>query len=468
MMRSLKTRLLAGMVAGMVALLATFGMAVYVAVHRSLVSAFHASLFMSARAVAGQVEQKNDRVLFEYADLKMPEFERPRHPHYFQIWNADGTVLARSPSMGKAELPLLSPIEGKPMYSPTVLPNGRKGRIVEFTTPARVEDDGKNTQAAPAKVTIAVARDSAEMEEQLEALCGILLGGSAGMIALALAVAWGVVHRGLAPVDRLAREIAAIDADQLGARVAVQDLPAEMSPVAHRLNDLLKRLEDAFGRERSFTADVAHELRTPLAGLYSVVEFALARPREQAQYQEAFADCLGIAKNMRSMVDNLLMLARLDAGQIHPYNEAVAVANVIDECWRLHAPKADARNIAFQNALPTTLEVQADRGILLLVVSNLLANAAEYVNDGGQVRVELSRERSTEICFSNTGCGLTQEQVIHVFERFQRGDVARTSAGVHCGLGLALVQRAMLAIGGQARAAILKGGVFAIWLTFPA
>ena len=197
------------------------------------------------------------------------------------------------------------------------------------------------------------------------------------------------------------------------------------------------------------------------------MEFALARTRGQAEYQEAFADCLDIAKNMRSMVDNLLMLARLDAGQIHPHNEAVAVADIIYECWRLHAPKAVGRSIVFCNALPPTLEVRADRGILLLVVSNLLANAAEYVNDGGQVRIELIRERPMEICFSNTGCGLTAEQVPHVFERFQRGDVARTSAGVHCGLGLALVQRAMLAIGGQAKAAVREGGVFVIELTFP-
>jgi signal transduction histidine kinase len=146
--------------------------------------------------------------------------------------------------------------------------------------------------------------------------------------------------------------------------------------------------------------------------------------------------------------------------------ENLAPAGLVNDCWRLHAEDAAARGIVFENALPADLECSADRGILSLVIGNLLDNAAAYTNDGGTIRAEVAGERPVEIVFSNTGCRLGPDQVARVFDRFWRGDPSRAGTGAHCGLGLALVQRAMRAIGGTATASIREEGVFAVRLSF--
>jgi two-component system sensor histidine kinase QseC len=476
MMRSLRARLLAGMVAGMVGLLILFGVVVYAAVHRSLVDGFNASLAVTAKAVAGQIEQKGQKLKFEYDDLKMPEFERKDNPEYFEIWQDDGKVLARSPSLGTADLPRLSGSVAAPGFQALTLPNGRPGRAAGLESTPRMEDQdedagesrGDRASGLPAKaqrVLVVTARESGELESQLLRLRWILLGGSGGAILLSLLVAAAVVRRGLRPMNSLAAQIADIRADHLQARVARQGMPAEMTGVVRRLNDLLERLQAAFERERSFTADVAHELRTPLAGLRSTLEVAMSRDRSAGEYQEALGDCLAVGKRMQSMVDNLLMLARLDAGQVKLNPQPVRLAELVDSCWRYFSDKASARRIVFENALPPNLTCTADREMLSLVVSNVLANAAEYANDGGRIRVSPSGSDRPELTFSNTGWRIGQEEVAHVFDRFWRADPSRGGQGVHCGLGLALVQRAMNAMGGRATASV-QGDVFSVAVTF--
>jgi len=303
---------------------------------------------------------------------------------------------------------------------------------------------------------------------QLRFLRWVLLAASAAVTLLSVLVAALAVRRGLSPLTAIAGEIEAIKENDLATRIGAKAVPGELLPIRERLNDLLSRLEAAFKRERRFTADVAHELRTPLAGIRSTVEVTLAQKRGAGEYQVALSECLAIVQNMQTMVNNLLMLARLDTHQATFLREKIDVAGLVDSVWRLFAGKAVQRNISFENRIPVELTCESDAGCMSLVFSNLLDNAVEYTNEGGRIWVTARRaDDSVVITVSNTGCRMTGEQASQAFNRFWRSDSARSDAGVHCGLGLALVQKTIQALGGSVTVETQPGEIFAVRLNLP-
>ena len=171
---------------------------------------------------------------------------------------------------------------------------------------------------------------------------------------------------------------------------------------------------------------------------------------------------------MQSVVNSLLMFTRLDARQVRFNNELVQLAELVDSCWRPFVDRAQERRVAFDNRIPVEMAHPSDPEHLSMVFSNLLANAVEYADEGGRIWTTARKtDASLEIAVSNTGCQLTNEQVARVFDFFWRSDVSRAATGTHCGLGLALVQRFVRALGGTAVAELQPGGTFTIRLTFP-
>ena len=245
-------------------------------------------------------------------------------------------------------------------------------------------------------------------------------------------------------------------------------VPTEIIPIKNRLNELLSRLEASFDRERRFSADVAHELRTPLAGIRSTIEVTLAHARDANQYKKALSDCLAIVEVMQTMVNNLLMIARLDACQVTFRQEEIRLAELANFCWRSFSERAIQRSIILENRINAEITCRTDCDSLSMVLSNLLDNAVEYANEEGRIWTTAQQVGDCmEVTVANTGCTLTNEQVSQVFDCFWRGDSSRKDAGVHCGLGLALVQKIIRALGGSVTAEIQNGGIFNIQITFP-
>lgn len=479
MRASLRRRLLGWTIGGMALLLAVFAVVVYMAIERALVGGFDDGLAATAWAIAASVKEEPGEIEVEFDEREMPEFRRPDRPAYFELWREDGRVLQRSSSLAERGLDRRESAVGAAAFYPLALPDGRPGRAVILRFRPRVEDEQEGEDerederaAAPPVVsqlvTLVVARETAGLERSLAMLRWLLAGAGGGTILLTLLVASVVVRRGLRPLDALAARIAGIREDNLSAALPEAGMPAEMAPVVRRLNELLARLEEAFQRERALTADVAHELRTPLAGMRSTMEVALSRARAAGDYQQALRDCLSIVCQTQAMADNLLTLARLEGGQTVLRVQEVRLAELVEVCWRPHAPAVRARGIAYESRLPGDLNVGADRDILAMVLSNLLANAAEHTDDGGRIEIEgRSAGGTAELAISNTGCRLTPEQAAHVFDRFWRGDAARADTGAHGGLGLTLVERGVAALGGSV-AVRVDGGVFAVALILPA
>jgi signal transduction histidine kinase len=260
-----------------------------------------------------------------------------------------------------------------------------------------------------------------------------------------------VVRRGLRPLDELAGLASRIDARSLGRRFDAAAVPAELRPICQRLNDLLERLEASFDRERRFSSDVAHELRTPLAELRSIAEVALRYPEPATASPRSFEDVLGAALHMEALVTALLTLARCDSGRQPVSLQAVDLARLCREAWAARDGEARQRAVRVQGAAEGAVVVEADPVLLASVTSNLVANAVAHTPAGGDVAWRIERDGDQVLLvITNSNAALEPADLPHVFERFWRKDAAR-SGGPHTGLGLSLAEAFVRLMRGQLR-----------------
>lgn len=468
----IRTRLLAGISVSMAMLLIVFSFVIYGVVNRSLINQFDASLLSTARMLEASVEQDKGNISLELEPDQMSEFKITHHPTCYELWQQDGTVVAKSPSMDTEDFLRPDGFTDTPVFRSLIMKHHRPARAVGFKFTPGISDNDERKNDMPVEtpqVTLVVARDAGIMQHNLEFLRWLLLVSSVSIITLSFVVGSFVVRQGLAPLNTLASEIAAVKENNLASRITTESLPAEIQPIKDRLNDMLIRLGASFNRERRFTSDVAHELRTPLAGISSTIEVALTRVREQKEYQAALSDCLTITRGMQTMINNLLTLSRIDTNQATFRSDTIRPAEIVDSCWRLLSPRAIKRNVTFENRLAAEMTCNSDSDGLSMVISNLLDNAVEYTNEGGQIWTQGKQTgNKIEIAVSNTGCRLTKDEASQVFDCFWRGDSSRTDTGTHCGLGLALVQRIITALGGSASVEVQPDGIFTIHLLLPA
>ncbi len=338
-----------------------------------------------------------------------------------------------------------------------------------FFTPKREDEETTPPLATFHQACLVLVRETEGLDRRLAQLAWVLTGVfGITMLVSAATMAW-VVRRGLTPLNALADRIHAIGATDLSERIALHESPQEMLPVVQRLNELLVNVESAIARERTFTADVTHELRTPLAGLTAALEVCGSRKRQPEEYEQAIGKCLKAARGMHAMVENLLIVARADANRLHPQYEPVNAGWLLQEGWRPFEGRAAARGLAIDWTVADDLLVQTDQSLLRIVVRNLLDNAATYAGSGGRICIE-GRQADDRIVLriSNTGSQIHSEQVADVFKRFWRGDAARSDVDQHCGLGLALCRRIVTLLEGTISIDTVLGGTFCVTLHLPA
>ena len=467
---SLRARLLTGIIAGMILLLTLFSLLIYVVIRSALVKQFDTSLVSVARMLAASVELDNDKIELEFEVQQTPEFQNAEHPTHYQFWGPDDTTAAKSPLLGTEDLSRIESPLNILVPGTSRDKNGRPLRTIGLKfLPRLAESNDKDYRPTTNEkaLTLVVARDAGDLYGQLRFLRWLLLIASAAVTALSFLTAAVIVRQGLNPLNSIAAEIASIKEDSLTTRITAEHVPTEIVQIKNRLNELLSRLEASFNRERRFNADVAHELRTPLAGLRSTIEVTLIRARDNDEYKKVLSDCHAIVENMQTMVNNLMMLARLDAKQISFNTEQIKLAELVNSCWRPFSDRTLERKISFDNNIEPEITCESDRQNLSIVLSNILDNAVEYADEGGQIRTTARRiDDSVEVAVSNTGCQLTGGQVSQIFDCFWRGDLSRSDTGTHCGLGLALVQRLIRALGGHATAELQPGGIFIVRLIF--
>ena len=466
MTHSLQARLVlrtAWLVAALVSLAAV---AIYLLMRASLVAEFDAALLLEARSLTPHVELSGDQVGLEFELGQLPEYSREDHPRYFEIWTHDGKVQGKSQSLGAEDLATPTGSSHAGEIQAVVLPTGLAGRQLALGFQPRIEDEEPNYRAGGKQMTIVVARDTAELDGTLRTLAGFLFLVTLATVVASVTLLRRVVAMGLAPLNVLASSIEKVAVEDLSERIRCHGAPSEMTNVVQRLNGLLARLEQALSRERAITAEVAHELRTPLAGLQTALEVSAARPREPVEYRRTIAQCLSVAQQMHSMVENLLVLARADARQLKIEREAVDVEALVLECWSPFEQIARDKSIdVIWHVDPLCLLLDRDK--TRLVLKNVFENAAAHCDLGGWIHTTCACDGTQyEVTVSNSGCRIVAQDVARLFDRFWRGDDARTEAAAHCGLGLALCQKVMEVLGGTIVAKV-DAGQFSVSLSFP-
>ena len=461
-MPSLQRRLLLGTTAGMAVVLLISGIVLFAMTRSSLLKEFDRALCEKVVTLSTMIEQFDQEIVLEFMEIERGEFQSGERPEYFQVWRADGIVVARSPSLRDSDLPRTSDVVAVPTIQVVDLPHGAPGRMATVNFLPILDDEGPPDTKAEL-LTFAVARDVHDVEAVLARLrLFLVIVGALAMIASAGIFTW-IVRVGLRPVEHLARKITWIDEERLSARIDPSESPRELSPIVVRLNELLSRLDAAFARERTMTANVAHELRTPLAGIRSTLEVALSRDRESAAYRQAMSDCLTVCMQTETLVGNLLALARLEAGTELIRREPVDVEALLLAAWKPFCGLADDRGLNMQWNVPAGLCTETDADKLRIVFTNILENAAHYVDTHGAIVISGMRLNGRmQICISNTGSCLTTDEITHVFDRFWRGDSARATTGSHCGLGLSLCKTIVERLGGTIHAETTGDGVFMI------
>ena len=469
MTRSLRLRLLFSTSVASGLILALLGFSVYAFMWHRLLAEFDVGQVTKARTIAAMVEMNGSTISFD-ADLEqMPEFSAKRNPEYFEIWLSDGKALARSPSLGNKELAKF-PGESNPTGQPILLPDGHKGRAITLLFTVHPEHENDSAQPpAQQTATVVLAARPVEVNHALDDLSWLLTVLCTAAVVLCGVVLYRIVGREVAPVNHLASEIESLRETDLSRRLDGGKVPSELSPVVEKLNGLLGRLDQSFARERAFTADVAHELRTPLAGIQTTLEVCRSRPRESSAYETTLDECRAMTDHLQAMIENLLLLARADAGQLPIRKQRIDLCHLMQECWLPLLGQIEARHLGVQSSSSGDSLVDIDADKMRIVLRNLLDNALTYVNEGGFIRWSIDRRGNIiQITLSNTGSQVNQQDASKLFDRFWRGDPSRTDTGIHCGLGLSLCQRLLTLLGGRIRVETAAGGEFTARVELPA
>ena len=260
------------------------------------------------------------------------------------------------------------------------------------------------------------------------------------ILGLGLAGGWWAGGRALQPLAAMTAAAGQLSAGNLGERLPVADPGNELGRLAAVLNAMLGRLDASFTQQTRFISDAAHELRTPVTVMLTQTQTALRRDRPAEEYRQSLEACQRAAGRMRQLIESLLALARLDAGDQPMKRLRFDLARAAAEQVELLAPLAAVRHISIQQDL-TPLPMEGDPDYLTLVLANLLTNAIHYNREGGEIRLSLTKEGPEAVLtVTDTGEGMSPEALGHIFDRFYRADQSRSLPAGRTGLGLAITK----------------------------
>jgi two-component system, OmpR family, sensor kinase len=362
-----------------------------------------------------------------------------------QVIDDNGTVLVRSATLGTAALPsppsLLSRLAAGQITIETLADFGGESlRLVSLP----IEVEGRFRYALQVATSLSPARAFLRSARLLFLLASCLI--LVGIIVTGRLL----TGRALAPVDRLVAQARMIGASTLHDRLPHRGTSDELARLVTTLNEMLDRIEHSFAAQRRFTADASHELRSPLSRLRAELEITLRRPREAAEYERVLRSCLDEVERLGRLTEELLTLARLDAGESKDDSRVVAGVNAVTDATLQHlASTAENRGVRLIRRLGYEVHVNVAPSFLALVVGNLVDNALKFSPPGTEVTVTTARRNGDAILtVSDSGPGIPADEVSRVFDRFYRGRTAGSPDAEGVGLGLAIVRSVVEAHGG--------------------
>jgi two-component system heavy metal sensor histidine kinase CusS len=285
-------------------------------------------------------------------------------------------------------------------------------------------------------------------------------------VLVTLGLAYWVTSRGLMPLKSMAAKAAEISPNRMSARLEVARAPTELQSLATSFNAMLDRLEHGYERLVQFSADLAHELRTPIGVLIGETQVALANERSVPEYRRVLESNLEELERIARIAQNILFLAQADHGQQSIDRERIDLREELESIVEYFDGIAEERGIAFE--VDARGDMMANAIMCRRAIGNVVVNAVRYADAGTVVRLHgVSDATGARIVIGNRGPRIGEEELGRLFDRFYRGDTARSEFTESSGLGLSIVQAIMRLHGGSASAACTADGWVEFTLRFP-
>ncbi len=397
-------------------------------------------------------------------EIELESAARRYEQFYIRLLDERNTPLLMTPGMAD-QLDLaqfISQVQRRP--DRTIRMRGRNGqsfRVTSASAPVGL--------AATQTDTIQIAVDVSQKEVLLARyrfwFWTILLA----TFAIFPLVGYKIARQGIRPVEEMATTARHISSTNLRERILAEGYPSELASLASTFNQMLDRLEESFERISRFSADIAHDLRTPVNNIRGEAEVALARARTIDEYRDVLESCLEEAVRLSALVGDLLFLARSESPLTHLRRERVNVAELLDGVREYYEASAAEGRVSLTTAVADDpLIAEFDRTLLQRAVGNLVSNALAHTPPGGTVVLRSNADSSTiRIAVSDTGIGIPAEALPKVFDRFFRVDSSRSQGSGGTGLGLAIVQSIALLHGGNVRISSQPGRGTTVTLLMP-
>jgi heavy metal sensor kinase len=455
MFKTIRARLILWYLLLFALILIGFSGALYFILAQALYLQVDDSLARNAHDLAEGLRIKNGQFDYPGGENDITDLDALRAQGYLvRIIAADGTVLNTNATY--APLPVAPDSvammrSGRPQFQ-TVFVEGEAYRL--YTTP--IQENGQ----------VVGALQVAEISRAVEATLRDLRFALALVVPLTLALAvlggtW-FARRALAPVDQITRTAQRISAQDLSQRLNLHLPNDEVGRLARTFDAMLARLDDAFRREREFTANAAHELRTPLTVMRGEIDVVLQRPRGRREYERVLSELGADVDQLSRMAEDLLMLARADAHQIALHCEELQTAPLLQVVADELRPLAEAQQIRLEVQADPALRFWGDEPKMLRILFNLVDNALKFAPPGTCVLLSAARTGDTvSLRVSDQGPGIPSDALPYIFDRFYRGTNGRASGA---GLGLAIARALVQAQGGtiSAESELGKGTTFTI------
>ncbi|HEX4773055.1 MAG TPA: heavy metal sensor histidine kinase [Bryobacteraceae bacterium] len=402
-------------------------------------------------------------------EIELETSARRYQRFYIRLLNEHQTVLLATPGMAEqVNLPQLTRAElshPKPAFEVA----GKHGHAFRVETAIAQVGRAASANDVVANDTIQIAVDVSQEKELLAGYRGwfwTILGAACAFLPL---IGYRIARQGIRPVEQMASTARRISSSNLRERISPEGYPFELASLAGTFNNMLDGLEESFERISRFSADIAHDLRTPVNNIRGEAEVALARARTVEEYRDALGSCLEEAVRLSNLIGDLLFLARAESPLALLHRERTDVAQLLTRVREYYeALAADAGVLLTTACLGEPVIAAVDQSLIQRAVSNLVSNAVAHTPSGGSILMTAKTNVSNlHIEVSDTGVGIPAEALPRVFDRFFRVDTSRSRIFGGTGLGLAIVQTIALLHGGNVQISSKQGEGTRVTLDLP-